>query len=233
MPRIERHANGHCGLIRMLLHTLLCKYEITERRIPSPEEVMAWYHGTDMLKTDMFVRIYNRVLYTELSVSVRDVLRKIIRGVAVRVPPDAVALNADAEGGEVAAVRWLIRNATLVETPVPVEATEAKGPVQGDIVTFASWFHRWYFASVLYPGRNDGASYQYVEQFLLAVLKTFSPDFLLDRGNWGQTMAKEGLLQHMFWTGALASLPASTRVITETSNALNDSQVSASTGMTS
>ncbi len=235
MPRLRTHADGHCGLLRMVLHSLLRKYEVTERRVPSGEDAMSWYYSADFMRDDLFSRVYNRVFVEQAPDVVRAVLRKVIRGAPVAIPGDSPTADlvpsgamdlgsASPEDAETGAVRFLLRNTIIIEVPTAVGSDKG-------LVSFASLFHRWHYASVLFPRSNEHGDYDSVDALVVDVLKTFTPEHISDRGNWGRSMVKEGSLQHMFFAGALACLPASTRVMAEVSNCVADDQTETSRGI--
>jgi len=230
--RIAVHAQRHCGLIRIILQNTLYHYEIVEKRVPSPAEVMTWYHSRAFLTADLFRRFFNVDTFPA-DLPIRDVLRDVLLGVEVSVPPPLPSLSlaaatsvsgsvamdhtADEKSQRVEAARWLIRHLVVYEH-------------YSGVLAFASWFHRWFYASLIFPGRAADITYATVEQLICTVLGTFSRQALVDRCNWGTGMVKEGPLQHMFWAGALLSLPASTRVIAEVSNPIAADQKEASSG---
>jgi len=221
MPPLKQHAAGNCGLLRMYLQYLLLHYQGL-KRVPPAEEVMHLYFGQD-LPAHLSGRVFGNNVFepTYLSLPIRDVLVKVLCGELVMVPaerPSGSALSPDAhESDETLAIRFLIRHLVLVES--------------GGFAKFASFFHRWYWASQMYPQRaGEAVTYDNIEHFICAVLGTFSQDSLADRRNWGNSMIKEGALQHMFWQGANSITPASVRVVAEASRRILPDQKADSSG---
>jgi len=137
--------------------------------------------------------------------AVVSVLKRVLEHQEVVTPPLQPQMD---ESAEVVATRLLIRHVILVEDDFDDSHT----------ICFASPLHYRHFCHELYPSQvSPFKVYASIDDFVLAVLKTFEPSDFRRLGNWGTSFVKEGPLQHWFDAGARRILPPHVQVMSEVS----------------
>jgi hypothetical protein len=208
---VQSNAQGHPGLLRVTLQYLLWHFHVDLKTVPTSTEAVTYYVGSDLLAQAHLKRFLVPIQPTELR-GVFLVLKKVLRGDTVTIPPDL----ADNDDAEEAAKRLLVRHLVLIEDE------------RSKRLLFASPLHERFYCKLLFPSCvSTEMKYSSIDDLILAVLRTFEPEQLEDRRNWGSSFTKEGPLQHMFFRGALKCLPPSVQVSAEVLNYVQAGRIQA------